>query len=901
MIQLYKVGNNNFEQNGDHVLIPEMCELERKLNGSWELKMEHPIDEGKIFEDIIQEAIIKTPTPEGDKLFYIYDVEKVSEDAVEVRARPVFLMASKEVILLDVRPTNKNGQEALDMMTRGTRYSGRSNIKTSNTSYYIRKNLLEAINGKDANSFINRWGGEILYDDFSIVINEKIGGDYGVKILYGKNMEYVRERTNMETVVTRIIPVSYNGHMLPGDNPWVDSPLINKYTHVYTKVIEYKDVKLLKDAPEDKNAFASLELMQEELVKRAQKEFEAGIDKPKVTIEVNMIDLSSTKEYKEYEELETVALGDTVTCEHHTMKIASSARVIEQKYDCIQKRNIELIIGDVQYSYFSNVNSIISSISQNIDSDGNLMAEKVAGILDGIQTQIRLQSSVAKKVNGRAFTIEDLDEDSALYGAMIFGTQGLQIATQRTEDGWDWDWTTAVTAKGITADAIITGILTDRKGKNYWNLDTGEFSASAGQIKEYIDEYDETLDQEKIYAKLTGGNEEQGIYIKDGRVYINATYIIAGMLAGKYINAKGLTVKDNDQNITLQIDEDGKVSISAQSFKLSGKTIGDIVDDEFANMTQAEIMNKLTGGSSAQGIYLSGKKIYINGEYIKALSVVADAIAAGAVTADKISVTDLSSLNATIGGWKISTNVIYSPSVNDNVGAVALYSGGGTTESYLQFRHLENGSWTNDIKISGTSGVRSGAGTNSLSLIRRPALTSDEFSDGTHHTMGSTYFKGYVQVDADFKVASGRTKSVQRDTENYGTQDFYCYETPSPCLGDFGEGIISEDGLCYIDIDDIFRESVNTEITYYVFLQKEGIGECWIKERCETFFVVEGTPGLKFAYEIKAKQKDLEHIRFADGSRNPEMGFSEIDYELVLEDERQAEIEEMENAYGEHL
>ena len=77
-------------------------------------------------------------------------------------------------------------------------------------------------------------------------------------------------------------------------------------------------------------------------------------------------------------------------------------------------------------------------------------------------------------------------------------------------------------------------------------------------------------------------------------------------------------------------------------------------------------------------------------------------------------------------------------------------------------------------------------------------------------------------------------------------------------------------------------------------MQKEGKGDCWISEKTDTYFTVKGTPGLRFAYEIKAKQRDLEHIRFTDESRNGNIGFTELDYESILEEDREMIINEME-------
>ena len=160
----------------------------------------------------------------------------------------------------------------------------------------------------------------------------------------------------------------------------------------------------------------------------------------------------------------------------------------EKKYFCC--------IGDFQGRYIDNVTSAVDKIEQVIRPDGSVMAEKVQGILNGIYTQLKLQSTAAQKVDGVAFKVEDLDEESPLYGCMIWGTQGLQISTTRTEDDRDWDWTTAITAKGIVADAIITGLLADKTGQNYWNLDTGEFQLTSAafhvdgeNINDYISRY----------------------------------------------------------------------------------------------------------------------------------------------------------------------------------------------------------------------------------------------------------------------------------------------------------------------------------------------------------------------------------------------------------------------------
>lgn len=487
MIQIYSKKNTNFSKNGDAALAPDEASLSVELNGVWALNLHHPIDKNEKWKYLEENAVLKAPSFNGDQLFRIYNRGK-SDSGINVQAYPIFFDAKDDCFLTDVRPTGKNGQQALDIMCAANKkYSAESNIKKATTAYYQYTNLINAINGDGSNAFINRWGGEILYDNYKVIINERVGGDYGVELLYGKNIKAdgLAEEIDMSDVVTRIYPKAYNGHKMSG-NGYIDSPLISNYPTIKATTITFADVKMREDAQEDdkKNGVIICSTQAEldaALRQRCQEKFLSGIDKPRISISADMILLQDTDQYKDYKVLETVSLGDTIHCKHSKLGIVTDARVIALEYDCIQKRVVSVELGDFKNNYFDKITSSADKVESIVNPDGSIMAEKVQGILDGVYTQLKLQSTVAKKVNGRAFTVEDLDPDSPLYGCMVWGTQGLQIATKRTADGKDWDWATAITAQGIVADAVITGLLSDKTGRNFWNLDTGEFQLSSTQ------------------------------------------------------------------------------------------------------------------------------------------------------------------------------------------------------------------------------------------------------------------------------------------------------------------------------------------------------------------------------------------------------------------------------------
>ena len=91
-------------------------------------------------------------------------------------------------------------------------------------------------------------------------------------------------------------------------------------------------------------------------------------------------------------------------------------------------------------------------------------------------------------------------------------------------------------------------------------------------------------------------------------------------------------------------------------------------------------------------------------------------------------------------------------------------------------------------------------------------------------------------------------------------------------FGDIGSGEIDETGECLIYIDPIFAETVNTDkCNYQVFVSPYGKGELYVSERTSDYFIVSGTPELKFAWELKAKQKDFEMLRLDEYVREDEM------------------------------
>lgn len=471
MIQIYKANTapavlQGLTRNGDRVLQPTSCVQHLVLNGVWELTMSLPLDGSQSTVEV--GATIRAPGHNGtEQLFRVFEVTP-SLAGTEVRAYPIFMQAAQDVFLNDVRPTNQTGQGALNAMIAGAvssgsgyTYTATSNITTTNTAYYIRKNLIEAIQGEDDTAFLNRWGGEVYYSNFSIDVRTRQGADRGMVCRYGYNMTGCAMKVNTEEVITRIVPVAFNGRTLPG--VFVDSPLIASYPFVRTRVIHYDDMKLTADLlnGEEAEAYDTEAELQAAMTARAEREFSEGhIDLPAVSYDISLAQLENTAEYAGINGLTRAYLGDTIHCYNARLGIQTDARVVEIYYDCILQRVQRVILGDYRSDYFARLSKAARTIGTITDSGTQTVkADRIAGIINAMQAQLRLQNTAAERSDVRAILFEDTDPTSPLYGAMSIGTQGFQIANTRLLDGSDWDWKTFGTAAGFSAEYIIAGIL----------------------------------------------------------------------------------------------------------------------------------------------------------------------------------------------------------------------------------------------------------------------------------------------------------------------------------------------------------------------------------------------------------------------------------------------------------
>jgi phage minor structural protein len=330
----------------------------------------------------------------------------------------------EKYFLLDVRPTNLNGLNALNYIKNRadnvSPFTFVSNIENVSTAYFIRKNMLEACAVIE-----ERWNGVFDADNWNIRFMQNVGNDNGETIIYGKNMQNMEIFEDWSSVVTRLYPVGYDGIMLP--ERYIESQ--TQYETPYTRTIDFQTELEEEDRTE------------ENLLQELRRNAQAYINEnqyPKVSYTTKS-DINNTME-----------IGDTIKVIHPLATITTE--VLEYEYNNISEKIKELTFGNYTRDIkkkFDNIKNTINRITQEVSN------QQIA-----INQQTELINSLSK--NGYVYIddneiliLDKLPKEEAV-NVWRWGLGGLGFSS----NGYEGPFETAITMNGqINANFITTGTL----------------------------------------------------------------------------------------------------------------------------------------------------------------------------------------------------------------------------------------------------------------------------------------------------------------------------------------------------------------------------------------------------------------------------------------------------------
>ncbi|KEH89546.1 endopeptidase [Clostridium novyi A str. 4540] len=407
MINVYNAKETDFEHNGLAVL--DKCiraEVQEELNGLFELELEYPIFDKKS-NYLIKDNIVKANTPNGYQLFRIYRPVK-NMGVVICYAKHIFYDLIDNFIE-SYRTGSVTGDTAIKGILNSTQYphnfKGNSNLNEKSDAFYVRKNPIQALIGDNENSFLSRWGGEILRDNFNISILNSIGTDKGVTISYGKNLLGLEEDLDNSEVVTRIMPtgLTENDSVIMLEEKYIDSPNIDKYPHPKIRHIHFGDIKV------DSEKGITESDVKRRLREKVQELYKVGhIDVPKTNYKVDFVELSKTEEYKNYSCLESVNLGDIVTVKHLKMGINIRQKVIKYKWDSLLEKYLEIELGSFKESLaddFQELSNSIDEVKESLENTKKQFNSKIEQQDDRITLTVEEINKTNTKIEQTANSI----------------------------------------------------------------------------------------------------------------------------------------------------------------------------------------------------------------------------------------------------------------------------------------------------------------------------------------------------------------------------------------------------------------------------------------------------------------------------------------------------------------
>lgn len=519
---LYPASESSFFSNGLGKLkaITGRPAVTQFLNGAYELDFTlSELDE--LFNTVDNEMIVKAMTPTGYQPFRIYNI-KPAMKTKRIQARHILLRRLERDLVEDTNIVGLNGPNAIRHLLDRSQNDNTDILVTGtngviSSSRLVRKNVLTAIFSDEANSILSRWGGEIGIDTNTIRFNSTIGEDRGVKIKHRRNLLGYNGNIDYEGVITRILPQGFDALFLPEKYVISDKEAELGFTS-YLKV-DFPEVISDQSPHAGEGALPHADAIN--LLRQRAQETLSQLEKPKVNIDINFIDLSTTEQYKDFKQLEKINLGDIVHFEHKELK--ATLKVTGYVYNPLLERMLEIHLGTQESALFSSIRAIsvikdtLANLEQAQDNTNvTAIAQQAATDL------INAGFGGHVKVYPNRILFMDTDDEQTATQVWQWNINGLGFSAT----GVAGPYTTAITRDGaIVADFITTGQLDGnliRAGSIQSGalsveavsellgdtVTTTQFEIVAGQVTSVINKTDELENQFKTELSQTHNSFE---------------------------------------------------------------------------------------------------------------------------------------------------------------------------------------------------------------------------------------------------------------------------------------------------------------------------------------------------------------------------------------------------------
>lgn len=453
MIKLFTANDKHYSTNGDKIIQATKAKVHKEDNGDFYLDVEAGLE---YVNDLVEGNILVAPTPQGEQAFRISNPQKTRKK-ITLKAYHVFF-DSKNYLIYDSYVVDKNCNDALDHLNSATDspspFTMLSNIMTVDSYRCVRSSLYEALQ-----VVLERWGGHLVRDNWSIKILNAIGADNGVTVRYAKNLKEITCIENWDNVVTKLLPTGNDGIMLNSLDETVDPYLYaqNKYTIPYTKTIAFSqniDQELYKDSEGNLDEQAYKEALIDDLRYQAQNYIDNNsIPQVNYTLKANLERITD--------------IGDTIEVIDERLSVNLLTNLIAYEYDCILGRYTELEFGNFKKKLSNLQQTITNSAVEQVTVGTKESLTALEAELEQSQAQIMgvLGNGYVIYDGNQILIVDSLPKETA-HNVIRINNGGIGFSQNGINGNFTSAWTIdgtlnmqAINVINLTANLIKGGTL----------------------------------------------------------------------------------------------------------------------------------------------------------------------------------------------------------------------------------------------------------------------------------------------------------------------------------------------------------------------------------------------------------------------------------------------------------
>ena len=382
--------------------------------------------------NITNNKLLKIDVPTGKELYRIYNVVK-SFNSTKVYARAKYFDLKNKIIIADVKGTR---QQILNTILAGTGYIGKYiGSKTDTITVEGKTNIIEILSS--------------LEEEYTVQGNVITLGTVGTDKGY---LQEVEENLSVDDVITRIYPCYQD---IVGEP--VDSIYINNYPVVHESFIDFEITSENEDEEYTEQHI-------KDILKQKAKEYfnTTNCDKPICNYTVKMLDLSRTTEYKYYKILETLGLGDTVTCKNKKLNINCKERCISYEWNFINKTYESIELGQHKETYNDRIIKNEKNAIKMIDNTKKELSEDIDDAKEeAANATNNLKIVMEERTDGIELSVSNLEKDTNNKIEVL--EEGIRLSAKKGDIGTliEQNYEHVLTA---IEDGSGTYVLIDRNG-----------------------------------------------------------------------------------------------------------------------------------------------------------------------------------------------------------------------------------------------------------------------------------------------------------------------------------------------------------------------------------------------------------------------------------------------------